>query len=64
MRALDVFLVPGKAVLDLVFLIFQFTPAADHALLFTIVAGVISWLIWIVCIKTVWFITLRLLGFA
>jgi hypothetical protein len=64
MRALDIFLVPGKAIVDLIFTIFELSPTTEHAMLLTIAAGVISWIVWVVVIKTLWFITLRLFGFA
>jgi hypothetical protein len=64
MRPIDYFLVPGRAVLNGAFYVLQISPAAEYALLLTIAAGVLSYLIWLVGLKTLWFITLRLLGFA
>lgn len=64
MSALDVFLIPGTFLLGLLLNVFGIAVAQQYAMPFLIVAGFISWIVWIILIKVSWFATLRLLGFA
>ncbi len=64
MSALDIFLLPGKFLLGNLLGVFNVSLAQTEPLLFTIIAGFIAWMIWIVLIKAAWFVTLRLLGLA
>lgn len=64
MTALDIFLVPGSFLLGGILNVFQIPLAQNEPALFAILAGFISWVIWIVLIKAAWFMTLRLLGLA
>lgn len=63
MTALQIYLVPGKVLLGLLAGVFGLPFEAREPVLFAIVAGFVSWMVWIMLIKAAWHATLRLLGF-
>lgn len=60
MKPLDIFLLPGRYVLDLFF--GSYLPGIDPTFI-TVIAGILSWIFWMALIRAAWAITLKLFGF-
>lgn len=60
MTPLEIFMLPGSAVLDL---LFGWTIHLYVLNFETIIAGIVSWLIWAGILRAAWAITLKLFGF-
>lgn len=61
MTPIEIFLLPGRYVLEFIFHIHlrEIEPA-----LIAVFSGMLSWVIWMALIRAAWAITLKLFGFA
>ncbi len=63
MSPLEVFLIPGQYLVELILNFLQTDTADIEPTLITIFAGFISWIFWMAVIRAVWAVTLKLFGF-
>jgi len=63
MTPLEVFLIPGQFLVELILDFLQTNATEIEPTLITIFAGFISWIFWMGVIRAVWAITLKLFGF-